>query len=291
MRDAPRLLRIDVAGGRIETEVDVGAIPYALATGEGGVWTASYEAGTVTRVDPVENRRLAVIRVSPKPNGLLAGAGAVWLRGQTPGQSFVRIDPRSHDVSVVEVDAVPVAVSHGAVWVDQRQYHDHSAILRLEPTSYGTKEVLEGDNVGTVTPSTDLVWFTHTVGGRCVLDAWDGRTGVRVDRALPLPVDVAAPRFVVVADGALIVGAMLKSATLPRGWRDGPFGLFRIDHELRAVGTTADLEEIEDLAVVGNVVCVAQHDRRRVLTVDVHSLQIMDSLDLGGQPAAMGVTA
>jgi hypothetical protein len=289
MRDAQHVLRIDVPGVRIEAEVDVGAIPSAIAIGEGAVWVASYENATVTRVDGVENRRVAVIRVPPKPNGLLAGAGAVWLRGQTPGQNCVRIDPRSHDVSVVEVDAIPLAVSHGAVWIDQRRYYDRSAILRLDPTSYRTTEVVQGDNVWNVTPSTDLVWFTHSVAGRWVLDAWNGRTGVRADHRLPLPADVAAPRWVAVADGALIVGAMLQTATVPRGWRDGPFGLLRIDQELGVIVARAELEEIEDIAVLQNVVCVAQHDRRRLLTVDVRSLEVRESLSLCSHPGAMGV--
>ena len=50
-----------------------------IAFGEGAVWIASYDAGTVTRLDPVTGSVVATIRIGGHPSGIAVGANRVWV--------------------------------------------------------------------------------------------------------------------------------------------------------------------------------------------------------------------
>jgi YVTN family beta-propeller protein len=50
-----------------------------IAFGEGGIWVASYDAGTVTRLDPVTGNVVATIRIGGHPSGIAVGANRVWV--------------------------------------------------------------------------------------------------------------------------------------------------------------------------------------------------------------------
>jgi YVTN family beta-propeller protein len=50
-----------------------------IAFGEGAVWVASYDVGTVTRLDPVTGNVVATIRIGGHPSGIAVGANRVWV--------------------------------------------------------------------------------------------------------------------------------------------------------------------------------------------------------------------
>jgi len=50
-----------------------------IAFGEGAVWVASYDAGTVTRLDPATGNVVATIRIGGNPSGIAVGANRVWV--------------------------------------------------------------------------------------------------------------------------------------------------------------------------------------------------------------------
>jgi YVTN family beta-propeller protein len=50
-----------------------------IAFGEGALWVASYDAGTVTRLDPVTGNVVATIRIGGHPSGIAVGANRVWV--------------------------------------------------------------------------------------------------------------------------------------------------------------------------------------------------------------------
>jgi YVTN family beta-propeller protein len=50
-----------------------------IAFGEGALWVASYDAGTVTRLDPVTGNILATIQVGRHPSGIAVGAKRIWV--------------------------------------------------------------------------------------------------------------------------------------------------------------------------------------------------------------------
>jgi YVTN family beta-propeller protein len=50
-----------------------------IAFGEGALWVASFDAGTVTRVDPANGNVVATIRIGGHPSGIAVGANRVWV--------------------------------------------------------------------------------------------------------------------------------------------------------------------------------------------------------------------
>jgi YVTN family beta-propeller protein len=50
-----------------------------IAFGEGAVWVASYDVGTVTRLDPVTGNVVATIRLGGHPSGIAVGAKRIWV--------------------------------------------------------------------------------------------------------------------------------------------------------------------------------------------------------------------
>jgi DNA-binding SARP family transcriptional activator/DNA-binding beta-propeller fold protein YncE len=50
-----------------------------IAFGEGALWVASYDAGTVTRLDPVTGNLVATIRIGGHPSGIAVGAKRIWV--------------------------------------------------------------------------------------------------------------------------------------------------------------------------------------------------------------------
>lgn len=50
-----------------------------LAFGEGALWVASYDDGTVVRIDPTSGNVSKEIRVGGHPSGIAVGDGKVWV--------------------------------------------------------------------------------------------------------------------------------------------------------------------------------------------------------------------
>lgn len=50
-----------------------------LAFGDGALWVASYDDGTVVRIDPTSGNVTKVIRVGGHPSGIAVGGGRVWV--------------------------------------------------------------------------------------------------------------------------------------------------------------------------------------------------------------------
>jgi len=53
--------------------------PTAVAAGEGNLWVANLDGGTVSRIDPKRGRVVATISVGPNRTHVVAGEGGVWV--------------------------------------------------------------------------------------------------------------------------------------------------------------------------------------------------------------------
>jgi len=98
--------------------IPVEALPANVAVGEGAVWVANTQHGTVARIDPA-TRKVTTIKVGQTPSGVAVGAGAVWV-ANNGDDTVARIDPATNQkVATIKVGAHPqnVAVGAGAVWV------------------------------------------------------------------------------------------------------------------------------------------------------------------------------
>jgi YVTN family beta-propeller protein len=112
------LLRIDDLTG-LTTRIPIGSGPSGLVFGFGSIWTASVVDGAVWRVNPNNERTMAIVRAGRVAFGLAVGAGSVWVTNHCEG-SVSRIDPRTNSVvATIETGYFPkwLAIGRGFGWV------------------------------------------------------------------------------------------------------------------------------------------------------------------------------
>jgi YVTN family beta-propeller protein len=85
---------ISPSGGAIRAVAALGTSPSGLASGDGSVWVANADAGTVARIDVRTRAVVETLPVGSSPSGIAVGAGAVWVTDNL-GQSVARVDPRA----------------------------------------------------------------------------------------------------------------------------------------------------------------------------------------------------
>jgi YVTN family beta-propeller protein len=76
--------RLDPVTARVTQTTKLGKVvgyppTLDIAFGEGALWVASYDAGTVTRLDPATGSIVATIRIGGHPSGIAVGANRVWV--------------------------------------------------------------------------------------------------------------------------------------------------------------------------------------------------------------------
>ena len=125
--------RVDPASLTVETSVDVGNDPTAIAAGTGFVWVANEDDGTVTRIDPT-TLVTTTIPVGHGPTAISIGAGGAWV-ANSGDNAVVRIDLSTNAVTTsVGVGSKPDAVlaTPSAVWVANA---GDDTLMRIEPAS------------------------------------------------------------------------------------------------------------------------------------------------------------
>jgi DNA-binding SARP family transcriptional activator/DNA-binding beta-propeller fold protein YncE len=122
---------LDLRSRRVVSTMPVGATPIFTTFGEGSVWVANYDGGSVSVISP-GSRRAATISACDGPLGIATGYGSVWVVCYW-SQQVIRIDPvRRRVVARIPVGAGPLSVTAGAggVWVTNR---DGRTITRIDP--------------------------------------------------------------------------------------------------------------------------------------------------------------
>ena len=175
---------ISPSGGAIRAVVSLGTAPSVLAAGDGAVWVANGNAGTVSRIDPSTRAVVETIPVGSSPSGIAVARGAVWV-ADNYGNAVSRIDPAvDRVVQTIPVGNAPtgVAVADGSVWVVNssdgtltRIDAVTGALVKTIPVGAGATDVAvgagvvwvsdeAGDHVYRVDPRTDQVTAVINVG-------------------------------------------------------------------------------------------------------------------------------
>ena len=138
--------RIDPRTGRIgHTETlpdrtrDAGGRPSEgyprIAVGAGAVWAANQD-GTVSRLDPRTERRVAIVDVGVPVRAIAAGKEGVWFLDHGDHRVVTRIDERGNrrgqKIAVGTVWLSGIAVGAGSVWVTSP---DDGQLWRIKPGS------------------------------------------------------------------------------------------------------------------------------------------------------------
>jgi YVTN family beta-propeller protein len=193
---------IDPKTNEVTSDVPVGSRPVAVVVGEGAVWAANADDGTVSRIDPKTHNVVKTIGIGGDVSDLADGFGSIWVAGGNDS-TLIRIDPGENAVErtltfgganeLVPEPVFDVAIGAGAVWVTRGNH-----VLRIDPrTNEVTKRI-------PVEPPTGLavgegsVWVTTRIDHVLRIEP---QTGAKT-ASFSLPTTAIAP---VVGGGALWV--------------------------------------------------------------------------------------
>jgi YVTN family beta-propeller protein len=162
---------IDPESGDIVGEVRVGRSPADIALGEGALWVANLESGTISEIDPDSREEVATFNAGTGPRGIAAGEGAVWVANGFANELTI-FDPSRDLVD----DRIPlsgpkdVAVDFGAVWVANVT---DTTVVRIDPDTHDQERIAEGTALAL---GPDAVWIAN---GK-TLTRFDPDTGEQV---------------------------------------------------------------------------------------------------------------
>ena len=160
--------------------------PFDVLRAAGGIWVASFETGTVARIDPRTARVTRVFDVGGNPSGLAWCAGSIWVGHGRDATWLTRIDPRTRKTRRVDVvvrgPRAPRCL-RGQLWVTTED-----ELLRVAPRSGellkhvpldGTTGEAAAASTGTGTQPSWMVWVTDKE--RSLVHRLDRGTGRVVD--------------------------------------------------------------------------------------------------------------
>ncbi|HEV1997557.1 MAG TPA: hypothetical protein VGR61_05440 [Candidatus Dormibacteraeota bacterium] len=171
--------------------IHAGKDPASSVAGEGYVWVPNTADGTVSKIDPRQNRVVDTIRTGSRagllaagcapsdvhqapygsaqlracdlPSGLAVGEGSLWVTANDT-QALLRIDPRTDRVvSTIALGGRPfdVGVGAGMVWVSD--FFD-DRMWRVDPANNRVVAHLQGMAHGpsTIRVGRDAVWVANS---------------------------------------------------------------------------------------------------------------------------------
>jgi YVTN family beta-propeller protein len=157
---------IGLSGGAIRVVLPLGTSPTAVTAGDGAVWVANSNAGTVSRIDPATRAVVQTIQAGAAPTAIAVGAGAVWVTNNY-GETVSRIDPAvNRVVQSIAVGNAPsgVAVGAGSVWVANSS---DGTVSRLdEITGAVTDTIALGGSPTDIAVGAGGVWVSDEAGDR-----------------------------------------------------------------------------------------------------------------------------
>jgi YVTN family beta-propeller protein len=198
---------ISPSGGAITATVPVGATPSSVAAGEGAVWVANYNDGTVSRIDPATGAVVEMIPAVSTPSGIAVGFGAVWVANNFSG-TVSRIDPAvNRVVERIRAGNGPsgIASGYGYVWVANSS---DGTLSRIDPVTGAARTIRLGAGATDVAVGQRAVWVSDEANGRVL------RVDPRTDQIQPIMVG-SGPTAITVGYGSVWVANSL-SGTVSR---------------------------------------------------------------------------
>ena len=273
------LVRIDPKTNEVVAVTKVGSNPTAVAFGEGAVWVADRDDGTVSRIDPGTGEVTRTVSVGGSPQGIAAGDGSVWVVGFARGEgTLTELNPRTgqiqRSVSLGFGNSRAVAVGDEAVWVTADDLVKGNAVLRVSPVS---AEVIATITLpfqpGDVTVSTEGVWVGTGYLGEPTVERIDPATN-REAGTVELSSYTGS---VVGAEGAVW-------ATLIGG-----NSVVKIDSQANLVTETISVGgNPSGIAVGEGSIWVANHNDYTVSRIDPRTSEVVTTIEIGGPRLALG---
>ena len=250
------------------------APPGEIAVGEGSIWVANADEGTVSRIDGKSQAVTQTIDVGNGPAGIAIGAGFVWVANSLDG-TVSRIDPRQRGgraQQTIRVGNQPVGVAVGedAVWVANTA---DKTLSRIDPeTGRPGRPISTRDGADVLAVGRSGLWVASRATD--TVTQLDSRTGGEIQR---FNVGRGPSALAVTADAAWVTTEF-----------DGT--LYRLDPERGSARSTPVGASPRGVAADARMVRVTHADG--VLTeVDAKTVDVEQRVRLGGRlgaPAASG---
>jgi ABC-type transport system substrate-binding protein/streptogramin lyase len=129
-----RVVRIDAATGRVEATVP---IPDAnvVASGEGAIWVAASDLGTLTKIDPRTGTVVATARIGRWICCVAVGGGYLWAANDA-GVWKLASDGRALDTTPMPSQTANIYFGDGALWAAADAA---GTVLRIDPRTGSTR--------------------------------------------------------------------------------------------------------------------------------------------------------
>jgi YVTN family beta-propeller protein len=263
---------IDAKTSRVIGDMLVGSNPIAVAAGEGGIWVANADDGTVTHIDPKTRKVVKVIGIGGDVSDIAVGFGSVWVANGNEG-TLVRIDPeldaieRAISLGGTELQPQPVflvAVGGGAVWATSG-----NRVIRIDPQTNRPLGAVPAKGPTSVAYGEGAVWVSTLTERLLRIEPETGR--IATVAALP------GPTWSLVAGHGWLWG--IVDLFRPEIWRFAPA-------TGSAAGTVGAARPSVDLAVSDAALWATSEDGA-VSRIDPEGLRVVAIVEVGQQPTAI----
>ena len=265
---------ISPSGGRSGVVVPLGGSPSAMASRDGAVWVASYNSGSVSRIDPGTRAVVETIPAVATPSGIAVGGRTVWVSNQYGG-TVSRIDSAvDRVVQTVPVGNAPtgVAIGDGSVWVANSSDGTLSRIDAV--TGRVTDTIALGAGATDVAAGVGGIWVTQASGDRVL------RIDPQTDQVTATINVGGGPSAIAVGFGSVWVANSL----------DGTVA--RVDPATNAVAATIAAGNGPAAVAVGNgAVWVANRYAGTVSEIDPATNTVSRTITVGNRPQALATAA
>jgi YVTN family beta-propeller protein len=263
---------ISPSASAISTVVPLGTSPSALAAGDGAVWVANYNAGTVSRIDPATRAVVQTIQVGTTPSAITVGAGAVWVTDNY-GETVSRIDPAvNRVVQTIAVGNAPtgVAVGDRSVWVANSS---DGTLSRIDAVTGAVRATIAlGTGATDVAAGGGAVWVSDEAGGRVL------RVDPQTDQVTQVINVGTGPTAITVGFGAVWITNSLNGT------------VSRIDPTTNTVGATIPVGDgAGAIAVGGGAVWVANQYAGTVSRINPVTDTVARTVSVGNRPQGLAI--
>jgi virginiamycin B lyase len=284
-------------GAKVVAKIPIPPETGGIAIGEGAVWTTSWGASRLTRIDPAGNTVAAGITVkpvkpcppSPDPCGeMAAGNGAVWV-GLSTDNAVARVDPQTNSVTaMIPVGPQPgaIATSPGAVWVANA---GGPSVSRIDPA---TNKVLATIRVGPAKARSDRMDVTFG-GGAVWATVSELGAVVRIDPATNKVTAKITLSWMTSGQPCGILAAYQSAVWAASAHCPASSGLgtvTRIDARTnKPTKVVTGFKAPIGLAFGFGSIWVADLDSQAIIRINPRSGRIVGRLPVGGKPIRLGV--
>ncbi len=159
---ANSLARVDGESGEILALIEIGSGTGGVTFSEGFAWVSSFEAGTVSQVDPATNEVVATIDVGAGATGMTSGSA--WVTTWTAKTlNRIEADGSLESIDLPSEGSAP-AVSTDGSYIAATLFNEGQVIL-FDATFEVGDLIDTGQNANVIAYGFDAFWATNSVSG------------------------------------------------------------------------------------------------------------------------------